>query len=228
MPRRLVPDVLEHTRSCWNEFPKLALGAVMYTRQQIVSMDQRFVSAVEQAFRRGDQNATAAAITATAQSSRGRRKKFTPEAIDKIKELRKRGARREDIAHSLGVSVNSLSVTCSRLGISLRSEHDTADQDARTKPAPDGIAQAREHKEVSQAAADTTPSGKFSLIIRCGDKEIATDIPFTPRQVVALAVNAALRDARLTKLLAQLLVSAIKKDMIQQILSSEKSPSAVH
>jgi hypothetical protein len=161
-------------------------------------------------------------ILTSLQRSRGRRKKFTPEAIDKIKELRKRGARREDIADSLGVSVNSLSVTCSRLGISLRSEHHTADEDARTKPAPHGIAQAREHKEASQPAADTTPSGKFSVIIRCGNKEVVTDIPFTQQQVVAVAVNAALRDARLTKLLTRLLVSAIKKDMIQQILSGKK------
>ena len=200
----------------------------MYTREQIVRVDQRFVSAVEQAFRRGDENPTAAAIPTTVKRSRRTRKKFTPQAIDKIKELRKQGARREDIADSLGVSVNSLSVTCSRLGISLRSEHHTADQDARTKPAPHGIAQTRAHKEASQPAADTTPSGKFSLIIRCGDKEVVTAIPFTPHQVVALAVNAALQDTRLTKLLTRLLVSAIKKDMIQQILSGKKSPSAVH
>jgi transposase-like protein len=166
-------------------------------------------------------------IPTTARRGR-RRRKFTPEAIEKIKELRKQGARRKDIAESLGVSVNTLSVTCSHLGISLRSEHHTADQDARTEPAPDEIAQVREHKEAPQAAVDTAPSGKFSLIMRCGDKEIATDIPVTPRQVAALAVNASLREARLTKFLAKLLVSAIKKDMIQQILADGKSPSAVH
>jgi hypothetical protein len=191
-------------------------------------MDQRFISAVEQAIRRGDEKPTAAAIPTTAQGSRRTKKKFTSEAIDKIKELRKHGARREDIAASLGVSVNSLSVTCSRLGISLRSEHHAADQDASAKPAAHGIAQAGEHKEASQSAPDAAPSSKFSVIIRCGDKEIATDIPFTRRQVVTLAVNAALQDARLTKLLSGLLVSAIKKDMVQQILSDKKSPSAVH
>jgi hypothetical protein len=161
-------------------------------------------------------------ILTSVQRNRRTKKKFTSEAIDKIKELREHGARREDIAASLGVSVNSLSVTCSRLGISLRSEHHTADEDARTKPAPHGIAPAREHKEASQRAADTTPSGKFSVIFRCGNKEVVTNIPFTQQQVVAVAVNSALQDVRLTKLLTRLLVSAIKKDMIQQILSGKK------
>jgi hypothetical protein len=55
------------------------------------------------------------------------------------------------------------------------------------------------------------PSAEFSVVIRCGDKEVVTDIPFTPQQVAALAVNAASRDARLTQFLAQLLVSAIKR-----------------
>jgi hypothetical protein len=200
----------------------------MNTRQQIVRMDQRFVSAVEQAFRRGDESRTAAAIPTNGQRGTRTRKKFTPEAIDKIKELRKQGTRREDIARSLGVSVNSLSVTCSRLGISLRSEHHADDQDARTKPAPNRIPQAREQTAVAQAPGDAMPSGKFSLVIRCRDKEGVTDIPLVPQQVATLALNASLRDARLTKFVAQLLVSAIKKDMIQQILGDEKSPSAVH
>ena len=49
-----------------------------------------------------------------------RGRKFTPEAIDKIKELVAQGASREEIASLLGVTVGSLQVTCSRLGISLR------------------------------------------------------------------------------------------------------------
>ena len=55
------------------------------------------------------------------------------------------------------------------------------------------------------------PSAEFSVVIRCGDKEAVIDIPLTPQQVAALAINAALRDITLTKLLAHLLVSAIKK-----------------
>ena len=52
---------------------------------------------------------------------RGRRTtKFTPANIQKIKDWVAQGMRREDIAKSLDVTVGSLQVTCSRLGISLR------------------------------------------------------------------------------------------------------------
>jgi hypothetical protein len=46
--------------------------------------------------------------------------KFTPERLQQIKNLVERGKRRDEIADILGVSVGSLQVTCSRLGISLR------------------------------------------------------------------------------------------------------------
>ena len=52
--------------------------------------------------------------------SRGRQIKFTPERIQQIKNLVERGKRREEIAEVVGVTVGSLQVTCSRLGISLR------------------------------------------------------------------------------------------------------------
>ena len=59
-------------------------------------------------------------MTNASPSARGRRAKFTPQAILKIKELVAQGASREEIASLLGVTVGSLQVTCSRLGISLR------------------------------------------------------------------------------------------------------------
>jgi|SRR5262245_38936538 len=46
--------------------------------------------------------------------------KFTPERLQQIKNLVERGKRRDEIADILGVTVASLQVTCSRLGISLR------------------------------------------------------------------------------------------------------------
>ena len=46
--------------------------------------------------------------------------KYTPERIEQIKNLVERGKPREEIAELIGVTVGSLQVTCSRLGISLR------------------------------------------------------------------------------------------------------------
>ena len=37
---------------------------------------------------------------------------------------------------------------------------------------------------------DTPNAGKFSLVARYGEKELATTIPVSPQQVAALAVNA--------------------------------------
>ena len=59
-------------------------------------------------------------MTKASSSIRGRRIKFTPQAIEKIKELVAEGISRDEIANRLGVTVGSLQVTCSRLGISLR------------------------------------------------------------------------------------------------------------
>jgi hypothetical protein len=50
----------------------------------------------------------------------GRRIKFTPERIQQVKNLVERGKSREEIAELIEVTVGSLQVTCSRLGISLR------------------------------------------------------------------------------------------------------------
>ena len=52
--------------------------------------------------------------------ARGRATKFTPERIQQIKNLVERGKSREEIADVIGVTVASLQVTCSRLGVSLR------------------------------------------------------------------------------------------------------------
>src|SRR3954462_14195146 len=53
-------------------------------------------------------------------TTRGRPTKFTPERLQQIRNLVERGESREQIAELLDVTVGSLQVTCSRLGISLR------------------------------------------------------------------------------------------------------------
>jgi hypothetical protein len=54
-------------------------------------------------------------------SNRGRRPtKFTTQAMEKLEVFIAEGKSREEIAKLLNVTVGSLQVTCSRLGISLR------------------------------------------------------------------------------------------------------------
>jgi hypothetical protein len=67
--------------------------------------------------------------------------KFTPQAVQKIKELVAQGISREEIASLLDVTVGSLQVTCSRVGVSLRRNQNgsaryTLDGIGKTIPTP--------------------------------------------------------------------------------------------
>ena len=156
-----------------------------------------------------------------ASSSRGRRTKFTPQAIEKIKAFVAEGISREEIANRLGVTVGSLQVTCSRLGISLRrftfrscSGHRTAD----VRLGSVGFAHTREQKEVSQPATRAAPLAKFEIVMRCHGIEQTSDIPLSLAATEVLALEAMSRDLAITQLLGQILVAAINKDMIHKIL----------
>ena len=160
------------------------------------------------------------------QVSKGRRAvKFTPQAIEKIKEFAAEGISRDEIANRLGVTVGSLQVTCSRLGISLRriilSNGSRHTPDVRGIPASCsvGIAHVREPKEVSQPAARAAPVAKFEIVMRCRGKEKATDIPLSSPAIETLALEATSRGLAIAALVGQILVAAaINKDMIHKIL----------
>ena len=158
-------------------------------------------------------------MTNAISSVRGRRAKFTPQAIEKIKEFVGEGISRDEIANRLGVTVGSLQVTCSRLGISLRriifpshSERRTAD----VRLGSVGIAHVREQKEVSQPKAYAAPV--FAIMMRHKGNEKTTDISLTSPAIETLALEAMSRDLATAELVGQILVSAINKDMVHKIL----------
>jgi hypothetical protein len=153
----------------------------------------------------------------------GRRIKFTPQVIEKIKEFVGEGVSREEIANRVGVTVGSLQVTCSRLGISLRRiilPNGTADVRGRTIPSPFsvGIAHLREQREVSQPAARAAPSANFAIRMRHRGKEQTTDVPLPSPAIEILALETMLRDLNIAGFIGQILVAAINKDMIHKIL----------
>ena len=164
---------------------------------------------------------------------RGRRAKFTPQAIEKIKELVAQGASRDEIAGLLGVTVGSLQVTCSRLGISLRrkilhsgrSPH-LRDPKGRVIPFQGsvGVAYAREQKKRRKSLRRLSAprgSAKIRIIMRRRGKEVSTDVPLTLRDIGELALIATLRDLSVAELVGQTLAGAIKKDMIKEILRGD-------
>jgi hypothetical protein len=172
-------------------------------------------------------NGAAATITNAGPPVRGRRIKFTPQVIEKIKELVGEGISRDEIAKRVGVTVGSLQVTCSRLGISLRRiilpnglGCYTADVRGRTiaRPSSVGIAHLREQREVSQPAARAAPSANFAITMRHRGKEQTTAVPLPSPAIEILALETMLRDLNIAGFIGQILVAAINKDMIHKIL----------
>ena len=173
------------------------------------------------ALRLGDIEGAAMTMTNATPLPRGRRVKFTPQVIEKIKEFVAEGISRDEIANRLGVTVGSLQVTCSRLGISLRRIIFPSCPRRRTtdvRLGSVGIAHVREQNEVSEPAAHATPVAKFEITMRCRGKEKGTDIPLPSSAIETLALEATSRDLAIAELVRQILAAAINKDMIRKIL----------
>jgi hypothetical protein len=147
--------------------------------------------------------------------------KFTPQAIEKIKKLVAQGDSREAIASVIDVTVGSLQVTCSKLGISLRRTNGKA----RHTLNGNGSSIRTPLLEMLQTTVHTAPLAEFAITMRHRDREVTADIPLTAHAIEALALERALRDLGIGKLVGQILVAAIKKGMIREILCDEVPPS---
>jgi hypothetical protein len=84
----------------------------------------------------------------------------------------------------------------------------------------------QEHKTegVSQVAAHDAPLAKYALTMSRQGIELTSDIPLISRAIEQLALEALLRDLGIAQLIAQILVAAIKKDMIGEILRDDIPP----
>jgi hypothetical protein len=120
--------------------------------------------------------------------------KFTPERVEQIKNLVERGKRREEIAELIGVTVGSLQVTCSRLGISLRRP--------RLKPVPTPPSTSKPAK-----AADVA---HFAISMRYRGEERTTELPLTQDMIGHLAVEAAFRSVTICDLIGDLIMGTLQ------------------
>ena len=119
--------------------------------------------------------------------------KFTPERIEQIKNLVECGKRREEIAELIGVTVGSLAVTCSRLGISLRRP--------RLKPVPTPPSE--------PAKAADVP--RFAIIVRNRGEEQMTELPLTQDMISQITVEAAFSGVPIRDLIVDLIMVMMRR-----------------
>jgi hypothetical protein len=175
-------------------------------------------------------------------SFRGRPIKFTPERIQQIKNLVERGKSREDIAELVGVTVGSLAVTCSKLGISLRRRMVNngvrvlrptkasslartsileCGREAPSQPEEDATSTFKNdvaEKEAGtpsqkQAHPDKMASARFTIRMEYKGVECAAELALTPDMIEHLVLEAEFRNLRIGELIRDLILSTVKNDL---------------
>ena len=147
-----------------------------------------------------------------AASQVGRRAtKFCPANVQKIKDWVAEGISREEIAKSLGATVGSLQVTCSRLGISLRRRDLLG---SRGPGRPRLVSSPSAPSIVGQMQAGRP---RLYITLECNGKRQTSDLPLTTA-IGQLKLEAEMRNLSMGQLLAEVATMAIKKGMIEEIL----------
>jgi hypothetical protein len=131
--------------------------------------------------------------------------KFTPERVQQIKGLVARGVSCEEIASLVGVTVGTLKVTCSRLGITLRRPRST--NGSKLLPLTPAT-----------RARKSANSATFSICVRYNGKEQSSELPLTPTMVGQLALEASSRDQKISDLAKDLLRAVTEKGLIDEVL----------
>jgi hypothetical protein len=143
--------------------------------------------------------------------------KFTPHNVARIKEWVAKGVGRDEIANRLGVTVGSLQVTCSRLGISLRKSSSAKGNGAIQ---PLGVVQ-RSTEHIQQA--DDPVQAKLRLLIQSKNRQAASDLPLSPDLLVQLALEASVRGQTIPDLIGNIVRRMLQQDLVGQILRSGNS-----
>src|SRR5262245_11843185 len=130
--------------------------------------------------------------------------KFTPERIQQIRTLVQQGIRREEIAALLDVTVGSLQVTCSRLGISLRSAN--------------GKRRASSH-ELAGADGHSAAPVKFFIVLRYEGTDAITELALPPATITQLALEAQFFKSSLDEFLGEIVAAATKRNLFRQVLN---------
>jgi|SRR5262245_54798233 len=161
--------------------------------------------------------ASAAARENDAPLGKGRRRKFTPENIARIKDWVAQGIGRDEIANRLEVTTGSLQVTCSRLGISLR-KSSSANGNGAIKPL-------RVVQSSMEERANAPAAIKLTLLIKAQNRQAVFDVPLGQNLIEQLALEASVRGLRIADLIGKILMQLMEKHLVGEILRNFNSPS---
>jgi hypothetical protein len=146
-------------------------------------------------------------------------RKFTPENIARIKDWVAQGVGRDEIANRLEVTVGSLQVTCSRLGISLR-KCSLAKGSGPIQPL-DVVQRSIQHTGQN----DDSARPKFTLLIQKRHAQAACDLPLCEDLIEQLALEASVRSQSIVGLIGKIVSQVVEKDLTGEILRNGNSPS---
>ena len=141
---------------------------------------------------------------------RGRQRKLTPERIQQIKDFVQSGVSSEDIAAAVGVTVGTLKVSCSRLGISLRRPR-TANGNARLPS-----------RMVPSRNMDRSCAAKFTVLVRYHGQERASELPLTSSMIARLSLEANSRGLTISELIGELVAALAKEGLVQRALEEHQ------
>jgi hypothetical protein len=138
--------------------------------------------------------------------------KFTPDNIARIKDWVAQGVGRDEIANRLEVTVGSLQVTCSKLGISLR-RSSLAKGNGAIRPV--GVVQRSIEHAPEGANSNQT---KFMLLLKAQNRQAAFDLPLSQDLMKQLALEASVRGQTVVDLIGKILSQVLQKDLIGELL----------
>ena len=138
-------------------------------------------------------------------ATNGRPIKFTPERLQQIKNLVERGMSREQIAETIGSTVGSLQVTCSRLGISLRRPPCVA------APAP----RSEKPKEPKPKPAENC--AKLAVRMQYQGCERVIELPLSQDLIGRLAIEAHFSNLSIGEMAVKLITEAVKRDLFEEV-----------
>jgi hypothetical protein len=159
----------------------------------------------------------------------GRPKKFTPERIQQIINLVERGKSRAEIAKLIGVPVGSLSVTCSKLGISLRAPRlsngvrllhpirpvctESMNEPKPPPPEHESTSSSTSRRDAEKSSIDdgahTLPLVELRIVYK--GKERIYRMPLPSETITHLALEAELQELTMGELMIRLMTITLQK-----------------